>query len=434
MHHVLKSFHDKYPEERLFRDTTQEFVDSIEGHIDPVILSLLLHAERIITFRVPWFDDHGNTHVNYGYRVQHSSVLGPYKGGIRFHPSVNLDVLKFLAFEQTFKNALTGLPLGGAKGGSDFDPKGKSDREIMTFCQSFMNELYRHIGPNTDVPAGDLGVGNREIGYMFGQYKRLTNRYEGVFTGKNPLIGGALGRSEATGFGLIYIVSNLLSDLDQSIKGKRVVISGSGKVGAYAALKAQELGAVVIAMNDSKSTIVNESGLDTQAILHAKLNEDMSLEEYALNQNMDVYPQKHIWSLSCDIALPCATQNEMNLEDMQSLLAGGCTLIAEGANMPLSMPAYNLLRSMQNKVHYLPGKAANAGGVATSGIEMIQNAQKDVFTFETVDERLKEIMKSLYTSIKETADFAGKPYDFVFGANLLAYKRLEEAIRIQGII
>lgn len=433
MHNILNEFHNKYKDEVQFRNTTTEFVDSIYDYLDEATLKMILHAERIITFRVPWVDDAGILQVNYGYRVQHSSALGPYKGGIRFHADVNLDVLKFLAFEQTFKNALTNLPLGGAKGGADFNPKGKTDHEIMKFCQSFMNELYRHIGRTIDIPAGDMGVGNKEIGYMFGQYKRLTRSYEGVFTGKDLLIGGAKGRPEATGYGLIYITEALLKTLNDDFNGKRVVVSGSGKVGVYAAIKAIEKGAKVIAMNDFRGgTIVDEDGLNLDDIKRIKLDENQSLKAYAELHELTLYDSAHIWEVPCDIALPCATQNEMNAEQLETLIKNGCKVIAEGANKPLTPEAVQM--AMKQKLYYLPGKAANAGGVATSGIEMMQNAQMDVFKFKDVDARLQMIMQNIFETIHQKSIEVNQPYNYVVGANLVAYQRVRDAITLQGAV
>lgn len=432
MYDLLKEFHAKYPDEKMFENTTKEFVDSIYEYLDEETLNMMLHAERIITFRVPWVDDQGKTQVNYGYRVQHSSALGPYKGGIRFDASVNLDVMKFLAFEQTFKNALTGLPLGGAKGGADFNPIGKSDREIMSFCQNFMSELYRHIGATIDVPAGDIGVGHREIGYMYGQYKKLSTSYEGVFTGKPLILGGAEGRSEATGYGVVYITKELLEDLGDTLKGKSVIVTGSGKVGAYAAKKAMDLGAKVVAMNDISGTIVDEEGLDVDEILKIKIDKLGLLEEFATNNKMTLHDPAHIWNVKCDIALPCATQNELSGDNLQKLIDHGMKYLIEGANKPLDHDAVVLVQ--KSDVYYIPGKAANAGGVATSGIEMMQNAQMDVYSFEEVESRLKEIMKRIYKTIKDTAFEVNQPYNFVVGANLAGYKRVAEAIKFHGAV
>lgn len=432
MYDILKEFHAKYPDEKMFENTTREFVDSIYEYLDEDILKMILHSERILSFRVPWMDDKGQLQVNYGYRVQHSSALGPYKGGIRFDASVTLDVMKFLAFEQTFKNALTGLPLGGAKGGADFNPIGKSEREIMTFCQSYMSELYRHIGATVDVPAGDIGVGHREIGYMLGQYKKLVQSYEGVFTGKPLVLGGAAGRSEATGYGVIYITQELLKDLGDSLEGKKVIVTGSGKVGAYAAKKAYDLGAKVVAMNDISGTVVNEAGLDVDAILEVKMDKMGLLKDYANDRGLTLYDASHIWNVSCDIALPCATQNELSGENLQKLLDNGTRYLIEGANKPLDHNAVVLVQ--KSDIYYIPGKAANAGGVATSGIEMMQNAQMDVFSFEDVDARLKVIMARIYKTIKDKAKEVNKPYNFVVGANLAGYERVKEAIQYLGAV
>ena len=432
MYKILKEFHQKYQDETMFINTTKEFVDSIHDYLDEDILKMVLHSERIITFRVPWIDDKGQLQVNYGYRVQHSSALGPYKGGIRFHPSVNLDVMKFLAFEQTFKNALTGLPLGGAKGGADFDPTGKTDNEIMTFCQSYMNELYRYIGATSDVPAGDIGVGHREIGYMYGQYKKLQMTNEGVFTGKPLVLGGANGRSEATGYGVIYIVNELLEDLDETIEGKSVIVTGSGKVGAYAAKKAYDLGAKVVAMNDISGTIVDETGLNVDEIIKIKIDKLGLLKEYAENNDLELFDPSHIWNVKCDIALPCATQNELSKENLEKLINNGTKYLIEGANKPLDSEAVK--RVLASDLYYIPGKAANAGGVATSGIEMMQNAQMDVFSFEDVDAKLHMIMKNIYKLIKDTSVEVNQPFNFVVGANLAGYKRVAEAIKLQGAV
>ena len=432
MYDLLKEFHSKYPDEKMFENTTREFVDSIHEYLDEETLNMVLHSERIITFRVPWVDDKGKTQVNYGYRVQHSSALGPYKGGIRFDASVTLDVMKFLAFEQTFKNALTGLPLGGAKGGADFNPVGKSDREIMSFCQNFMSELYRHIGATVDVPAGDIGVGHREIGYMYGQYKKLSMSYEGVFTGKPIVLGGAKGRSEATGYGVVYITQELLHDLGDTLEGKSVIVTGSGKVGAYAAKKAHDLGAKVVAMNDISGTIVDENGLDVDAILVEKMDNMGLLENYAKESGLEIHDPSHIWNVKCDIAIPCATQNELSGENLQKLINNGTKYLVEGANKPLDHDAVVLVQD--SDLYYIPGKAANAGGVATSGIEMMQNSQMDVYSFEAVDARLHQIMKGIYKLIKDTAASVDKPYNFVVGANLAGYKRVKEAIKFQGAV
>ena len=432
MYDILKEFHAKYPNEKMFENTTKEFVDSIYDYLDEATLKMVLHSERIITFRVPWVDDQGNLQVNYGYRVQHSSALGPYKGGIRFDASVTLDVMKFLAFEQTFKNALTGLPLGGAKGGADFNPIGKSDREIMSFCQSYMSELYRHIGATVDVPAGDIGVGHREIGYMVGQYKKLVSSYEGVFTGKPLIIGGAAGRSESTGYGVVYMTNELLKDLDVSIEGKKVIVTGSGKVGAYAAKKAHDMGAKVVAMNDISGTVVNHDGLDVDAILEVKIDKMGLLKDYTDANGLDIQDPSYIWNVPCDIALPCATQNELSGANLQKLIDNGTKYLIEGANKPLDHDAVVLVQN--SDLYYIPGKAANAGGVATSGIEMMQNAQMDVFSFEDVDARLKEIMARIYKTIKDKAEEVNKPYNFVVGANLAGYERVKEAIQYLGAV
>ena len=428
MNSILNPFID----ELHYYNTTLEFMTSIEEYIDADTMKMLLYSERIITFRVPWLHDNGKLEVNYGYRVQHSSALGPYKGGIRFHPSVNLDILKFLAFEQTMKNALTGLPLGGAKGGADFDPHGKSDHEIMRFCQSYMNELYKYIGATTDIPAGDIGVGNREIGYMFGQYKKLMNVFEGVFTGKELHLAGLDGRMQATGFGLIYITERLLNTYDDTIQNKRVIVSGSGKVGLYAALKAQQMGAIIVAMNDSSGTIVDENGIDVDRLIQYKMIEGKSIRDYCLASTQSLGNVKDIWNIPCDIALPCATQNELDQDDLEKLTKNGCKVIAEGANKPLTQDAVKAV--LETDILYLPGKAANAGGVLTSGIEMMQNAQMDVFNFEYVDKRLKEMMEDLFDAIQTKAIEINDSKNYLKASNLLAYEKLSKAIKSQGIV
>ena len=429
MRQIISSIQNKAPQEKFFIQASDEFFESIETIVNLSVLKVLMNPERCIIFSVPWTDKEGKTQVNLGYRVQYSSSIGPYKGGIRFDPSVNLDIMKFLAFEQTFKNALTGLPLGGAKGGSDFDPKEKTDAEILNFCQSFMIELTKHIGPHTDVPAGDIGVGAKEIGYMFGQYKRMTQQFTGVFTGKDLSIGGSLARPEATGYGLIYIVQALLDDkLDQSIKGKKIVISGCGKVAIHAAYKAKELGARVVAMSDRSGYIFDEKGLNIKDIEHHKKS-GKQLKDYTKANYVYELP---IWSVPCDIALPCATQDELSLNDVKSLLINGCKIIAEGANRPLSKEAVKLVQSSQ--IFYLPGKAANAGGVAVSGLEMRQNAQLTKMTFESVDKELHLIMLTIYNNISKSAQKMGQKNNFLLGANACAYEVLEKAILLQGVL
>ncbi|QIK70137.1 NADP-specific glutamate dehydrogenase [Erysipelothrix sp. HDW6C] len=428
MHTTLERVLAKYPHESYFIEATQEFFSSLSFEVEPTILEQLLHAERIIMFRVPWIDRDGITQTNYGYRVQYNGALGPYKGGLRFDPSVNLDILKTLAFEQTFKNALTGIAMGGAKGGSDFNPKGKTDAEIMKFCQNFMIELHRHIGATIDVPAGDKGVGKREVGYMFGAYKRLTHSFEGVLTGKDIAFGGALGRTEATGYGLIYIVNALLRDIKQDLEGKRVVISGSGNVAIYAAEKAIAEGACVIAMSDRSGYVYDEAGLELQAIIDHKLKGE-PLETFTGARFVHELP---IWSVPCDIALPCATEGEINERDIKALAINGCKIIAEGANRPLTKEAVDAIQA--SDILYLPGKAANAGGVAVSGIEMSQNAQMRAFTFAEVDTQLKAIMESIYVQIRNTAKELGEPTNFLKGANHVAYAKVAYAMKAQGYV
>lgn len=426
---ILETVQAKAPHEVLFNNATSEFVATMGESLDESVLKVLLNPSRTIMFSVPWVDHSGKTQINTGYRVQYNNAMGPYKGGIRFDPSVNLDVMKFLAFEQTFKNALTGLAMGGAKGGSDFNPKGKTDAEILAFCQSFINQLYTHLGPTTDVPAGDIGVGAREVGYMFGQYKQLTQTHSGVFTGKHAVFGGALGRPEATGYGLIYITEALLQkEFNNNFKNKRVIISGSGNVALHAAHKAVEKGAKVIAMSDRSGYVFDEKGLDIEEIRAHK----------ELGSPLKTYPKAHyihdhsIWNVPCDIALPCATQSEIDEHDIKALLINGVQIVAEGANRPLTPAAVNLIQ--ESDACYLPGKAANAGGVAVSGLEMSQNAQMTSFTFEEVDQKLMYIMKTIFTNISQTALYLGEPRNYLLGANSFAYSKLEDAIKRQGVL
>ena len=428
MKELLAMVHDRAKHEILFNNATSEFVESLEGHLDVSVMKVLLNPNRSIIFSVPWVGQDGVTQVNTGYRVQYNNAIGPYKGGIRFDPSVNLDVMKFLAFEQTFKNALTGIAMGGAKGGSDFNPKDKTDAEILAFCQSFMIELHHHLGAQIDVPAGDIGVSQKEIGYMFGQYKRLTHTHAGVFTGKNVSYGGALGRPEATGYGLLYIVDALLKDKGRSLKGQRIIISGSGNVAIHAAYKAVEMGASVIAMSDRSGYVFDELGLDIKAIEeHKALNKPLKTFEGA------TYIYDHsIWNVPCDIALPCATQSEIDHSDMKALLINGCTLVAEGANRPLTPKAVSIIQD--STAYYLPGKAANAGGVAVSGLEMSQNAQMRSFSFAEVDRELKNIMNNIYNTISNTAKELKQADNFLLGANAAAYKKLEVSIQLQGVL
>ena len=396
------------------------------------LLERLTTPERIIMFRVPWVDDQGQVQVNNGYRVQFNSAIGPYKGGLRFHPSVNLSIIKFLGFEQIFKNSLTGLPIGGGKGGSDFDPKGKSDREIMKFCQSFMTELQRHIGADTDVPAGDIGVGGREIGYMYGQYKRLRNLYEGVLTGKGLTYGGSLARTEATGYGLLYLVEEMLKCNGKDIKGKTIAVSGAGNVAQYAIQKAWQLGAKPVTCSDSTGWIYDPDGIDMDTLIDVKQVKRARLTEYAAARPSAQYHEgKGVWTVKCDIALPCATQNELGLEDAKTLVANGFAVM-EGANMPTTLEATEYLQS--SGILFCPGKASNAGGVATSALEMSQNSERLSWTFDEVDAKLQQIMVNIYHNIDDAARKYGKEGDYVAGANIAGFLKVAEAMKAQGIV
>ena len=398
------------------------------------VFERMVEPERMILFRVPWVDDAGHVRVNRGYRVQFNSAIGPYKGGLRLHPSVNLSIIKFLGFEQVFKNSLTGLPMGGGKGGSDFDPKGKSDREIMRFCQSFMTELYRHIGPDTDVPAGDIGVGGREIGFLFGQYKRLTNSFTGTLTGKGLTYGGSLARTEATGYGLLYFLREMLEKMKgETVSGKKIVISGSGNVAIYACEKAQQMGARVVAMSDSAGYVYDEKGIDLAVVKQIKEVERGRIREYAGRVEGAVYTEgcRGIWTIPCDIALPCATQNELDAEGARALIANGVLAVAEGANMPTTVEATELLQKAG--VLFAPGKASNAGGVAVSGLEMSQNSQRLAWTFEKVDQRLEGIMKGIFQAAYTAAGQYGAAGDLVAGANIAGFLKVAESMKAQGI-
>ena len=440
---VLEELEKKNPAQPEFIQAATEVLTSLEPVIEKhpefekaALLERIVEPERQIMFRVPWIDDNGNVHVNRGFRVQFNSAIGPYKGGIRLHPSVNLGIIKFLGFEQVFKNSLTTLPIGGGKGGSDFDPKGKSDREVMAFCQSFMSELFRHIGADTDVPAGDIGTGAREIGYMFGQYKKLKDRYEGVLTGKGLTWGGSLARTEATGYGLIYFASEMLKDLGTSFEGKTVVVSGAGNVAIYATEKAQQLGAKVVALSDSNGYIYDEEGIDLAAVKEIKEVKRGRIKDYLNYRPNAKYTEgKGIWTIKCDIALPCATQNELLIDDAKALVANGCFLVAEGANMPTSLDATKYLQ--ENGVYFAPGKASNAGGVATSALEMSQNSQRLSWTFEEVDEKLHNIMVTIYKNAAAYADEYGKSFngkkDLVSGANIAGFMKVADAMMAQGI-
>lgn|SRR5574344_634347 len=402
------------------------------------LLERLTQPERLISFRVSWLDDKGKVHVNRGYRVQFNGCIGPYKGGLRFHPSVNQSIMKFLGFEQVFKNALTGLPIGGAKGGSDFNPKGKSDNEIMRFCQSFMNELYRHIGQDVDVPAGDIGVGGREIGYLFGQYRKIRNAYEaGVLTGKGLEYGGSLARKEATGYGLIYFMREMLKANDMELKGKTVIISGSGNVAIYACEKAQQYGAKVVAMSDSNGCIYDANGINIDVVKQIKEVERGRIKEYAERVSGSVYTEckdgkRPIWSIKADIALPCATQNEISLDDAKILVSNGVKAIGEGANMPTCIEAIEYL--LDNKVLLAPAKAANAGGVATSALEMSQNSMRYSWSFDEVDQKLDGIMTNIFAACQKASDEYGFDRNYVAGANIAAFDKISKAMIAQGII
>ncbi len=396
-------------------------------------LERLVTPERIVMFRVPWVDDKGQVQVNNGYRVQFSSAIGPYKGGLRFHPSVNQGILKFLGFEQTFKNSLTGLPIGGGKGGADFDPKGKSDREVMAFCQSFMTELYKYIGENEDVPAGDIGVGGREIGYLYGQYKRLTGQYEGVLTGKGLSYGGSLARTQATGYGLLYLTDEMLRCNGKALKGKTVVVSGAGNVATYAIEKAWQLGAKPVTCSDSTGWIYDPDGIDVATLIDVKQVKRARLTEYAKARPKSVYHEgKGVWTTKCDVALPCATQNELLLDDAKALVANGCFAVVEGANMPTSLDATKYLQ--EQGILFCPGKAANAGGVATSALEMTQNSQRLSWTFEEVDAKLKDIMVNIFHNLDAAAKEYGMEGNYVAGANIAGFLKVADAMNAQGIV
>lgn len=434
---ILKKKNASEPE---FLQAATEVLTSLEPVIENNpqyeangILERITEPERQIIFRVPWVDDNGKVQVNRAFRVQFNSAIGPYKGGLRLHPSVNLGIIKFLGFEQIFKNSLTGLPIGGGKGGSDFDPKGKSDREVMAFCQSFMTELSRHIGADTDVPAGDIGTGAREIGYMFGQYKRLRNAFEGVLTGKGLTYGGSLARTEATGYGLLYFTDAMLRKNGYDFRGKTVVISGSGNVAIYAAEKANQLGAKVVTMSDSNGWIYDAEGIDLAAIKEIKEVNRQRLTEYKkYRPNSEYHEGKGVWTVKCDVALPCATQNELDLDDAKALVANGVIAVAEGANMPSTIEATNYF--IDNGVLFGPGKAANAGGVATSALEMSQNSQRLSWTFEEVDSKLKDIMENIFASADEACEKYGHPKNYVMGANIAGFVKVADTMIAQGVV
>jgi len=437
---VLDDCIKRNPGEPEFHQAVTEVLESLEPvaqkHPEWVaagIFDRIIEPERQIIFRVSWVDDNNVVRVNRGFRVQYNSAIGPYKGGIRLHPSVNLSIIKFLGFEQIFKNSLTGLPIGGGKGGSDFDPKGKSEGEIMRFCQSFMTELYRHIGENTDVPAGDIGVGAREIGYMYGQYKRIRNEFTGVLTGKGIPWGGSLARKEATGFGLCYFMNAALRDRNESFEGKTVVVSGSGNVAIYAASKATELGAKVVAMSDSNGYVYDPEGIDLDAIKQIKEVERKRIKEYISYRPNATYTEgcKNIWTIPCDIALPCATQNELDLDSAKTLIANGCKAIGEGANMPSTAEAIAYIQ--ESGILFAPGKAANAGGVATSALEMSQNSMRYSWTFEEVDAKLKGIMENIYKNASAAAKNYGMEGNLVAGANIAGFEKVAQSMYAQGV-
>lgn len=437
---VIESIKTQNPEQPEFIQAASEVLESLTDVIDAhpeyeqaSLLERLVEPERIVMFRVPWTDDAGKVHVNRGMRVEFNSAIGPYKGGLRLHPSVNLGIIKFLGFEQIFKNALTTLPMGGGKGGSDFDPKGKSDAEVMRFCQSFMTELSKHIGANTDVPAGDIGTGGREIGYMFGQYKRLRNEFTGVLTGKGLTFGGSLARTEATGYGLLYIVQNYLKSVGDNMDGKTVAISGSGNVSIYATEKAIQMGAKVVTLSDSTGWVYDENGIDVELVKQIKEVERGRMSDYADRKTGVKYtPGRGVWSIPCDIALPCATQNELFTDDAEALIRSGCKVVAEGANMPTTLEA--TLKLQEAGVTFLPGKAANAGGVAVSGLEMSQNSERLSWTFDEVDAKLNTIMESIFTQIDDAANRYNAKGNYVKGANIAGFEKVATAMMAQGIV
>ena len=429
------------PDEPEFHQAVKEVLESLrvvieeneEQYRKDALLERLVNPERQIKFRVPWVDDNGQVQVNTGYRVQFNSAIGPYKGGLRFHPSVNVGIIKFLGFEQIFKNSLTGLPIGGGKGGSNFDPKGKSDREVMAFCQSFMTELCKYIGADTDVPAGDIGVGGREIGYLFGQYKRIQGLYEGVLTGKGLTFGGSLARTEATGYGLLYFTNAMLKANDIDIAGKTIAVSGAGNVAIYAIQKAQQLGGKPVTCSDSTGWIYDPEGIDVELLKEVKEVRRERLTAYAeARPSAEYHEGKGVWTVKCDIALPCATQNELQLEDAKALVANGVTAVAEGANMPTTIEATEYLQ--ENGVLFAPGKASNAGGVATSALEMSQNSQRLSWTFEEVDSRLQTIMENIFANVDAAAKDYGFEKNYVVGANIAGFLKVVDAMNAQGIV
>ena len=435
---ILNELDVRYADQPEFLQTVHEVLNSIRPVIDKekyerdAILERLTEPDRQIFFKVPWVDDNGQAHVNRGYRVQFNNAIGPYKGGLRFHPSVNISIIKFLGFEQIFKNSLTGLPIGGGKGGSDFDPKGKSDREIMAFCQSFMTELYRHIGADADVPAGDIGVGGREIGYLYGQYKRIRKLNEGVLTGKGLSYGGSLARTEATGYGLLYLTEEMLKCNGQDISGKTVCVSGAGNVAIYAIEKALQLGAKPVTCSDSTGWVYDPNGIDVKALKKIKEVERKRLTEYKkYRPNSEYHEGRGVWSVKCDVALPCATQNELNLDDAKMLKENGCFAVAEGANMPVTAEATEYLQ--KNGILVAPAKAANAGGVAVSALEMSQNSERLTWSFENVDSKLKHIMVTIFHNMDDAAKKYGFDNDYVKGANIAGFEKVLDAMSAQGI-
>ena len=438
---ILARVKQQNPNEPEFNQAVYEVLESLRPVIEKneekyrrdALLERLTTPERVILFRIPWVDDKGQVQVNNGYRIQFNSAIGPYKGGMRFHPSVNLSILKFLGFEQTFKNSLTSLPIGGGKGGSDFDPKGKSDREIMAFCQSLMNELYRHIGADTDVPAGDIGVGAREVGYMYGQYKRLQNVYTGTFTGKGLSFGGSLARTQATGYGVLYLTDEMLKCNAKSLVGKTVVVSGAGNVATYAIEKAWQLGAKPVTCSDSNGWIYDPDGIDVATLIEVKQKMRARLTEYAARRPNAVYHEgKGVWTTPCDVALPCATQNELLIDDAKALVANGCFAVVEGANMPTTLDATKYLQD--NGVLFCPGKASNAGGVATSALEMTQNSERLSWSFDEVDSKLKTIMVNIFHNLDNAAKQYGMEGNYVAGANIAGFLKVADAMQAQGIV
>ena len=437
---VIEQVKAKNAEQPEFIQAVTEVLQSLEPVIEAhpeyeqaALLERIVEPERVIMFRVPWVDDNGKVQVNRGFRVQFNSAIGPYKGGLRLHPSVNLGIIKFLGFEQIFKNSLTTLPMGGGKGGCDFDPKGKSDMEVMRFCQAFMTELFRHIGADTDVPAGDIGTGAREIGYMFGQYKKIKNVFEGVLTGKGLSFGGSLARTEATGYGLVYLVEEYLKCNGDSFDGKTVCISGSGNVAIYATQKAQQLGAKVVTVSDSTGWVYDPAGIDVALLKQVKEVERGRLTEYAARrEGVEYHEGRGVWVTPCDIALPCATQNEVHMEDVENLVKNGCKILAEGANMPTTLEATEYVQ--KHGIVFFPGKAANAGGVATSGLEMSQNSERLSWTFEEVDAKLKGIMVSIFHAIDDAAKRYGHEGNYVMGANIAGFEKVANAMMAQGIV